>query len=306
MAKKLLIGLGGLLLALVVAKFFMLDRGPVPEKSTFVVDLPGLRKLAKPEGAALPESLEVITIGKTMVPRTIVLAGGGFGDYAMAFTAWRLRYADGTSVIIDTTIDGALNARHFGADAPWDAAAFGELRKAMSAAQKIVITHEHPDHLGGVASAPDFDQLVPKLMLTKAQLSAKAADESGLTSAQVAKFTPLEYSGSTALAPGVSLQAAPGHSPGTQLVYVTLANGQELLFVGDIGWSNQNITELTGKPFALSRFMLNEDRDEVANQLRALHEVAKANPAMHLVAAHDHDVHNKLIAAGVVKSGFAP
>jgi hypothetical protein len=56
----------------------------------------------------------------------------------------------------------------------------------------------------------------------------------------------------------------------------------------------------------LSRFMLNEDRDEVANQLRALHEVAKANPAMHLVAAHDHDVHNKLIAAGVVKSGFAP
>lgn len=59
MLKKLLIGVGALVVVLLVAKVFMLDRAPVPEKSTFVIDLPALRKLAMPGGAVLPEGLEV-------------------------------------------------------------------------------------------------------------------------------------------------------------------------------------------------------------------------------------------------------
>jgi glyoxylase-like metal-dependent hydrolase (beta-lactamase superfamily II) len=303
--KRLLVGLGVLVVVLLVAKLFLLDRAPVPDHSTFAIDLAALRKLATPEGAALPDAIEVVTTGHSAVPRTMAVAGGGFGDYQMAFTSWRIKYPDGTSIVVDSAMDADLNKKTFGNDSPFDAAAFEQIRKAMSSAQKIIFTHEHVDHLGGVHGAPDFDALVPKLMLTKAQLSDKAAKDNLLTPEQMAKLEPFVFDGPTALAPGVALLPAPGHSPGSQLVFVHLAGGQELLLVGDIGWSNQNITDLVGRPYVLSKLMLHEDRDAVANQLRALHDLAQANPALHLVAAHDHAVHESLVAQGIVHRGFS-
>jgi glyoxylase-like metal-dependent hydrolase (beta-lactamase superfamily II) len=276
--KKVLIGVGVLLLVLIVGKFILLDRAPVPESSTFAIDLAALRKAATPEGAVLPEVLEVVTTGHSAVPRTVAMAGGGFGDYQMAFTSWRIRYPDGSAIVVDTTMDKDLTHKTFGNSTPFDEAAFDQIRKAMSAAQKIILTHEHVDHLGGVHTAPDFDALAPKLMLTKAQLSEKAAKDNFLAPAQMAKLKPFEFSGPTALAPGIALLAAPGHSPGSQLVFVHLANGQEFLLVGDIGWSSQNITGLVGRPLLLSWLMVHEDRGAVANQLRSLHDLAQANP----------------------------
>jgi glyoxylase-like metal-dependent hydrolase (beta-lactamase superfamily II) len=305
--KRLLVGLGALVVVLLVAKLFLLDRAPVPDKSTFVIDLPALRKAATLEGA-LPEALEVVTTGHSAVPRTMVFAGGGFGDYQMAFSSWRVRYPDGSSVVIDTTMDAALEHKTFGDSSPFDAAAFEQIQKAMSAAKMIIVTHEHVDHLGGVHSASDFDQLAPKLMLTKAQLSDKAAKDNALTAEQMAKLKPFPLAPlperATPLAPGIALLAAPGHSPGSQIVFVRLANGEEFLLAGDIGWSNQNITELRGRPYLLSWIMLHEDRDAVANELRALHDLAQANPTLHIVTAHDHAVHEELVSKGLVKRGF--
>jgi len=304
--KKLLVILGALAVVLFIAKYFLLDRAPVPATSAFAIDLATLRKLATPDGAALPEALEVVTTGHSAVPRTMVRAGAGFtADYQMAFTSWRLRYPDRSSILIDTTMDAELDRATFGDDSPFDAAAFEQVRKAMSAAKTIVVTHEHVDHLGGLHGAPDFDAVAPKMMLSTAQISDKAAKDNALTADQMKKLVPHDFQGPTALAPGIAALPAPGHSPGSQILFVRLANGEEFLFAGDIGWSNQNITDLVGRPYLVSWLMIQEDRPAVANELRALHDLAAANPALHVIAAHDHAVHEGLVAKGLVHRGFS-
>jgi glyoxylase-like metal-dependent hydrolase (beta-lactamase superfamily II) len=47
-----------------------------------------------------------------------------------------------------------------------------------------------------------------------------------------------------AIAPGVVLKKAQGHTPGSQMVFVALASGSELLFVGDVVWNFDAVTQL--------------------------------------------------------------
>ena len=47
-------------------------------------------------------------------------------------------------------------------------------------------------------------------------------------------FRTIDYDRLYAVAPGVVLVSAPGHSPGSQLVYVRLADYREVLLVGDL------------------------------------------------------------------------
>jgi glyoxylase-like metal-dependent hydrolase (beta-lactamase superfamily II) len=62
-----------------------------------------------------------------------------------------------------------------------------------------------------------------------------------------------------ALAPGVVLIQAPGHSPGSQFVYVQLANGQEILLIGDLVWMMAGLENNHQKPQGVSE-SIKEDR----------------------------------------------
>jgi glyoxylase-like metal-dependent hydrolase (beta-lactamase superfamily II) len=46
------------------------------------------------------------------------------------------------------------------------------------------------------------------------------------------------------IVPRVVLIKAPGHTPGSQMVYVKRADGQEILFLGDVAWQMRNIEEV--------------------------------------------------------------
>ena len=111
----------------------------------------------------------------------------------------------------------------------------------------------------------------------------------------------MDYTGLYAVAPGVVLQKAPGHSVGTQLVYVELADGKRFLFVGDIAWAADNISRKRGRP-GIATLLMKEDRSAVAAQLEAL----AALPAdVHLVIAHDPVALQKDLAAGLYRLGFS-
>ena len=64
----------------------------------------------------------------------------------------------------------------------------------------------------------------------------------------------------TRVAPGVVLIPAAGHTPGSLYVFVALANGQEVLLVGDTVWSHHNLNRAVGRPLAVS-LGLGEDRE---------------------------------------------
>jgi len=182
-----------------------------------------------------------------------------------------------------------------------DAAAFERVEKAMKSASAIVFTHEHEDHVGGVAAAPDFAAIAKQTRMTREQLNGPKLDRTAFAGGKLERLTPLDYNGLYAVAPGVVLQKAPGHSVGSQLIYVELASGQRFVFVGDIAWTNDNISLQRGRP-AIAKLLMSEDRPAVAAQLRAL---AALPSEVHVVVAHDPIELANDLRAGLFREGFS-
>jgi hypothetical protein len=88
------------------------------------------------------------------------------------------------------------------------------------------------------------------------------------------------------------------------MIYVKRADGKEVLFIGDIGWSLRNVETGKGRPRLLSQFMLNEDRDAVFAELQTLKALHAAEPDLAIVPGHDVATIDALIKAGVMAAQF--
>jgi glyoxylase-like metal-dependent hydrolase (beta-lactamase superfamily II) len=287
--------IGTLLVVLLVAKHFLLDT-PAAPSSEYVIDLEALHRAATASGP-LPEHLEVEKVGEFAFPRTLVVAGDGFSMHRMVLLAHRVVWPD-HSLLIDTAMSSAAAGVLPGGK--FDQASFARVEKAMTQAKDIVFTHEHSDHVGGVASAPDFGAIAKQTHLTREQVTSPNLVRKDFAPGTLERLVPLDYQGLYAVAPGVVLQKAPGHSVGSQLIYVELANGARFIFVGDIAWTKDNIALGRGRP-GIATLLMKEDRGAVAAQLRALAALPKD---VHVVAAHDPVELDSDLHAGLFHLGF--
>jgi glyoxylase-like metal-dependent hydrolase (beta-lactamase superfamily II) len=282
-------------LALLGAKWVLLDTAASPS-SAYVIDIDALHRAAN-NGGPLPSWIEVEKIAEFAFPRTIVVAGDGFHMHPMVLLSQRVVWPD-RSLIIDTAL-GPKDSKSL-PGAKLYPTAYARMEKALTQAQDIVFTHEHVDHVGGIASAPDFAAIASKVRMTREQYNGPKLERDKFAPGALEQLKPLDYHGLYAVAPGVVLQKAPGHTPGTQLIYVELASGVRYLFVGDIAWSEDNITLQRGRP-GFATLLMKEDRGAVAAQLRALAAVPKD---VHLVVAHDPVALKRDLAAGLFRETF--
>src|SRR5262249_8850108 len=154
-----------------------------------------------------------------------------------ARTAFQVVFADGT-IMVDSGMDEQVH-RFFGrgVEEPYDRAAAAEVERALGAARLIVLTHEHGDHIGGVIRSPRGREVMPKTLLSKSQahtlMTMPQMPEIRLTAEQAAQFVVMDYDRYLPLAPGMALIKSPGHTPGSQMVFITLDSRQELLLIGD-------------------------------------------------------------------------
>ncbi len=288
----------GLAVAAVVVlgvKFLLLDTSASPE-GTYVIDLDALHKAAS-EGE-LPSSIEVERIADFAFPRTFGVAGDGFRMQPMILLAHRVLYPDGHAIVVDTGLSAKDAEPLPGAEFHIDA--YNRMESALASADRVVFTHEHVDHVGGVASAPRFRDVADKVLITKEQFEGPRLERDKFAAGTLEQLKPMSYDGLFKVAPGIVLQKAPGHSTGSQLVYVELANGARYLFVGDIAWSEDNITLQRGRP-ALATLLIKEDRAAVASQLQA---IAKLPKDVHVVVAHDPVAYARDLQAGLFHDGF--
>ncbi len=285
-------------------KYFLLDTSSVPAQTDFTIDLSAVRKLAGAAGKPLPVSLNCIATGEAKFPATGVIAGSGFADHFMVFTSFQVMYPDRSSVVIDTSMSKPKQEEMFSGN-PYHSDRWNEMQSAMKKALQILATHEHEDHIGGIAEAPDFDAIKDRVVLTEEQVSSPFAAKSHFPAGALASLHPLKYDRMISPAPGIVLIKTPGHSAGSQIIYVQLKNSEEFLFIGDIAWSMLNIEKLTGRPLLLSLF-LQEDRKVVAGQIRYLYNlIHDQKEKIHVVSAHDLDQYRQLIKDGYVHEGFS-
>ena len=279
-----------------VTKVWLLGTAVSPS-SEYAIDLNALHRAAIASGP-LPESIEVEKIGYFAFPQTLVVAGDDFHMHQMVLLSHRVVWPD-HSLIIDTAMGPAAAKKMPGSK--MDMAAYERMQAAMKKASAVIFTHEHSDHVGGVASAPDFGAIANQVRITRGQINGPKFERGDFPPGTLNQLEPFDYQGLYAIQPGVVLQKAPGHTPGTQLVYVELANGKRFLFVGDIAWSFDNITRQTGRP-RLATLLMKEDRPAVAAQVKAIGQLP---PDVHVIVAHDPIALERDLQAGLYRKEFS-
>jgi glyoxylase-like metal-dependent hydrolase (beta-lactamase superfamily II) len=283
-------------------KHCLIDDGAVPEAPAFALDLNALRRLAKSPAKSLPLRVNVEVVAHSIVPKGVVFAGGGGNDHIMARTAYQLVYRDGHA-ILDTGPSGAQH-RAMPRAGPYFPEAWQRVQTALRGARLIAVTHEHPDHIGGIPASPHFDEIAKQVVLTGAQLQNQdALARVGFDRARQRKVRVTKLSEPTQLLPGVVMAPAPGHTPGSVIVFATLENGRELLFAGDIGWHHDNVARPWLRPRAVSSFIVREDRAAVAAQLRALHALERSG-RIEVLLSHDAEQVARLRKQGRLGAAF--
>lgn len=267
---------------------------------TFALDVAELRRLAAAIPGELPTAVRVEHVTTIEFPGIAVVAGNGWGNVELPVYAYQVVSPAGV-LQLDATMDKTT------ADSPsFDDAAFARVQRGLEQASRIVVTHEHYDHLGGLTTHPKLAALAPKVLLTKAQLADPEKQRPLRFPDDIARTLALadDFEGGRAIAPGVVLWRAAGHTPGSQLVFVRRADGEEYLFLGDVAWHRENVDRVRERARLVTAVFLGEDRDAVLAQLAAIKALALAAPKVHVVPGHDRGVIDTLISARLLEQHF--
>lgn len=248
------------------------------------VTIEQLRSLAGSIPGQAPTRIDMHLIAYRRLPGTLFAAGIGMKRKLIGVMVWQLQRPDAGPIVIDTGITGQ-DARDLGMES-YDPLAARRTNEAMRSASMILLTHEHADHLGGLLALNDRS-LIDKTLFSPDQLpGSKFADRLNWPAGP--KPAPrLLGSGPIAVAPGVVVVPAPGHSPGSQLIFARLANGREYLFAGDTSTLAANWEEDRARSRLISDYLVPEDRAQVYAWLATIRALKASDPGLVVLPGHD-------------------
>ncbi len=283
--KKAALAVSIIIISIALTAFVATHYDQLPEQSNFALDLEHVRKLLRND-TDLPIGIGSLSVASGEFPGCLVVTGCGEGSYALDVRAFQLQYANGDNILIDPPHDKALNDANAILMKRFNQAAYDRVQQAMLQAQKIVFTHEHFDHIGGVVKSPNLPKLAEKIVINTAQQTN--AEQANLRYPKILRdIKAIDYDTYYHLAPGVVLIKATGHTPGAQMIFARMANGEEVLFAGDTAWNKVNILEQKSKPL-LANWAAGEDGVALAHQIRSLIDIYEKGDVTVLLA-HDVD-----------------
>ena len=265
-------------------------------KPAWSADIKDIRQVASLIPGRKPLRINVLKFAESHRTRNFVIKGEASVPAVQARTVFQVVYPDGY-VMVDAGMDLAIHKLiGRGADEPYFADQAQQVDKALRGARAIVFTHEHGDHVSGVIRTPYLAELAPKAILTRTQVrtleTTPQFPELRLTEAQAARYRIIDYDQYMAFAPGWALIKSPGHTPGSQMMFITLESGREYLLIGDAAWHMDNVRKLQGKdaPWIV------EDTNAVNDQLKWLNGLSASERNLVIVASHDDEETKALVA----------
>lgn len=286
------------LVVLAVPAYWWLFVSAEDAEGRWPIDLAELRKAARSIEGELPSDVRFEKVTTFAFPSTAMVAGSGWSERLMTCFSYQLVYPGGRTAVVDTAMD-EKTARSELPVKEYDAAAWARVQSAMKAAEFVVVTHEHYDHIGGATLEPD---VWDKTVVNPAQLE-HPENVKPLTYPRKKPKQVVDYQGLHAVAPGVVLVRTPGHTPGSQLVYVQRADGRELLFLGDVAWMMENVDRVRERARVVT-MMMSENRANVLQQLAAVKALHEQEPRLGVVAGHDGAQVEALAGQGLLAKGF--
>ena len=259
-------------------------QNPAPGWSANLADV---RRVASLIPGRRPLRINVVKFAESRRTKNFSIKGAPAIPSVQARTAFQVVYADST-LMIDAGMDQQVhNFFGRGVVEPYDAEAGRQVERAVKTAKLIVVTHEHGDHVGGVIHTPIAAELAAKTILTRTQvqtlMTAPQMPEIALTPELASRFIVVDYDKYLPVAPGMAFVKAPGHTPGSQMVYVALESGREYLFIGDSAWHMDGVRQVIGKDAP----WVTENQSSVMDQLRWLNGLLRTDPNLVIVASHD-------------------
>lgn len=280
--------------------WFLFD-GRLTDTSDYSSDMVQIRQLADSMEGDKPTEIQVEKVAQFYFFQTLSRAGSGFDVVPMGVYSFKAVTSSG-HVLIDVGYDEemALSAR-----ADFYPEPYQRMQTALNTADLIVVTHEHYDHIGGIVQHPNPADILPNVILTTEQVAAPANIRPRFPQGLPEDFEPFELDRYAAIAPGIVLIKANGHTPGSLMVFVQLENGREYLFVGDIAWHEASIDTPILRPRVITQiFLPEENRDILSAQLRFLNQLSEEEEKLIQVAGHDNEQIEAFFEQGLMSNQF--
>ncbi len=282
--------------------WFLIDNSgaTLPAKPITIAEL---RRLAATIPGEAPYAIEVERAAFLRVPGNLMVAGAGMKRKLIGYMAFRLLVRGGRPVLIESGITPAIAAAA-GAE-QFNLSAQARIDAAMDQAGMILVTHEHPDHLGALVAHGG------SALLKTAWLNPRQVPPASMAARLPwhGAVPPARLNGTAlqAVAPGVVVLPAPNsHTPGSQMIYVRLADGRELLFAGDNASFTQNWQELRGRSRLVETWFAPENRAEVFAWLKTIRALKAQAPGLLVVPGHDWEWLDNPENNTRVRIGFSP
>lgn len=297
-----IVGVGLVVLAVGAGVFYFTmvaaTYGPANCDAETRIDLAKLRELAGSLPGIGPREIRVEEVGGGKVPSALAVPGTSWDDIELRVFAYQLVFAAQT-IVVDAAMTRA-QSEDLGMEEAYDDAAWTRVSDALQEASAIYVTHEHADHMGGAVADVRW---AANLRLTTPQLDNTVMSRPEIPENVRSAATRIELDSYQAVAPGVVLIPAHGHTPGSLMVYVRKADDTEVILTGDTAWLAESIDRRQGPP-KFAHWLMGGDRGAQACRLQALDELETNEPAIAIMPGHDGHRAKALIEKGVFISGF--